>query len=278
MKFSGQKFFIILGLFLIPFLFVGALLREPVVNQGLLKITLSILKKRLGSNLKAQTWKIDISKFAVAIEGIEVERNKIKVSVDEFRAEFSPLFLVIGRVQLSKVWVNGVRVEGTFKIPESSEKEPFHLEKKLNLFADKVVDIQNLMNKRKVDFDNVELSNVSLNSNIVNFKRGDIVLENIGPGHVKLEFAFENLTGNTLVPPINRVVASAVILKDLNRAYLSLRRFNVDLDLKEKLHTTLELRGRIPGEFSVDFSSNLAGLSKWVSSLKTTWSESLKAA
>ena len=110
MKYSGQKFFILLGIFLIPFLFIGALLREPVVNRGLLRITLSILKNRVGASLKAQTWKVDLSKFAVAIEGIEFKHDNLFVTAREVRAEFSPLFLLIGRVYLSKVWANDVEV------------------------------------------------------------------------------------------------------------------------------------------------------------------------
>src|SRR5688572_22931162 len=130
MRHSGQKFFILLGVFLIPILFIGALLREPVVNRGLLRITLSILKKRVGASLKAQTWKVDLSKFAVAVEGVEFKHDKLIISAKEVRAEFSPLFLLVGRIYFSRVWANEVNIFGEVKIPDKpKDDKPFDLEK-----------------------------------------------------------------------------------------------------------------------------------------------------
>lgn len=150
MKFSGQKFFILLGFFLVPILFVGALLREPIVNRGLLRITMNIMKKRLGTSIKARTWKVDLSRFAVAIEGIEFEENKTKVFVDEFRAEFSPVFLLIGRVYLSRVWLNHVTLGGNLSFSKNlNSNNEFILENELKDLGESLVNAQSLLEKQK---------------------------------------------------------------------------------------------------------------------------------
>ncbi len=269
MKFSGQKFFILLGVFLIPILFVGALLREPVVNRGLLRMTLSILKKRVGTSLKAQTWKVDLSKFAVAVEGIEFKHEKIVVTAKELRAEFSPLFLLIGKVYLTKVWANEVLVSGHVDMPETEEK-PFHLENDLNAAADHMIKIQELMDEKKIGFELFQLSSLKVDTNLMKVKTVDFTIENYGRGHVKAEFVAEKILGTKRIPAIEKLQASAVLFKDRNSAFLSIRHLDAELQNKELLHTTLELKGRLPGDVSVDFVSDLSELRKWMSAQSVT--------
>lgn len=265
MKFSGQKFFILLGLFLIPILFVGALLREPVVNRGLLRITLSIIKNRVGASLKAQTWKVDLSKFAVAVEGIEFKHDKLIVSAKELRAEFSPLFLIIGRIYFSKVWANEVNVLGEVDLPDKpKDDKPFNIESEISEAAARMVKAQGMLDEKKIGFELFELSNLKINTNLVSVEKGDLYVENYGTGHLKTEFSLEKINSPSRFPSIEKLQSSVVLYKDRSSAYLSVRKFNAELQNKELLHTTLESRGRIPGDISIDFVSDLSELKKWM--------------
>jgi hypothetical protein len=265
MRFSGQKFFILLGIFLIPILFVGALLREPVVNRGLLRITLSILKERMGTSLKAQTWKLDLSKFAVAVEGVEFTRGKLTVTVKDLRAEFSPLFLLIGRVYLSKVWASEVMVRGEVNLPDKAKDDtPLDIEKEISDAANVLTKIQDRMDSKKIGFEVFELSTLKVDTNLIKIANGDMKVENFGYGHVKAEFDVEKIQGNKRVPDIERMQASVVLYKDRNSAYLSVRNLNAELQNKDFLHTTFELKGRLPGDVSLDFMSDLSELKKWM--------------
>lgn len=266
MKFSGQKFFILLGLFLIPILFVGALLREPVVNRGLLRVTLSVLKKRVGASLKAQTWKVDLSKFAVAVEGIEFKHKDLIISAKELRAEVSPLFLLVGRIYFSKVWANEVSVLGKIDLPKKPKDEkPFHLENEVSDAATQMVEIQELLEKKKIGFELFELSGLKMNTDLVQVEGGDLNIENYGVGHVKTELALDRISSKEKIPSLEKLQASVVLYRDRNSAYLSIRKLNAELQNKEYLHTTLETKGRIPGDITVDFVSDLSELKKWMS-------------
>lgn len=267
MKFSGQKFFILLGLFLIPILFVGALLREPVVNRGLLRITLSVLKKRVGASLKAQTWKVDLSKFAVAVEGIEFKHKELIVSAKELRAEVSPLFLLVGRIYFSKVWANEVSVLGKVDLPQTpKDDKPFHIENEISAAAEQMVKIQELLEEKKIGFELFELSSLKMNTDLVEVESGDLYIENFGIGHVKTELALDRISSKEKIPSLEKLQASLVLYRDRNSAYLSIRKLNAELQNKEFLHTTLETKGRIPGDVTVDFVSDLSELRKWMRS------------
>lgn len=264
MKFSGQKFFIFLGLFLVPILFVGALLREPIVNRGLLRITMNVMKQRLGTSVKARTWKVDLSHFAVAIEGIEFEENKTKFFVNELRAEFSPLFLMIGRVYLSRVWLDRMTVGGVLSFSKdlNSEKN-FILEEELKNFGNQLIKIQSLLDKQKLGFDLIEVGSVSVATKQIKIQEADLKIENFGVGHVKFEFVVEGLSGEGL-PNINRLLSSVVFYKDRQSAYLSVRRLSAELMNKKNLHTSFELKGRLPGDLSLEVVSDLDELNKWL--------------
>jgi hypothetical protein len=264
MKFSGQKFFILLGFFLVPILFVGALLREPIVNRGLLRITMNIMKQRLGTSIKARTWKVDLSRFAVAIEGIEFEENKTKVFVDEFRAEFSPVFLLIGRVYLSRVWLNHVTLGGNLSFSKNlNSNNEFILENELKDLGESLVNAQSLLEKQKIGFDLLEISSFKIQSRQVNIADADLKIENYGKGHIKFEFVVEGLSGESF-PNINRLFSSFVFYKDRKSAYLSIRRLSAELMNKKNLHTSFDLKGRLPGDLSLEVVSDLGELNKWL--------------
>ena len=264
MKFSGQKFFIFLGFFLVPILFVGALLREPIVNRGLLRITMNILKNKLGTSIKARTWKVDLSRFAVAIEGIEFQENKTKIFVDELRAEFSPVFLMIGRVYLSRVWLNHVTVGGELSLSKNlNSNKDFVLENELKDFGEELVKAQSLLEKQKLGFDLLELSSLKIGTKQVSINEADLKIENYGVGHVKFEFVVEGLSGESF-PNINRLLSSVVFYKDRQSAYLSIRRLSAELINKKNLHTSFDLKGRLPGDLSLEVVSDLAELNKWL--------------
>ena len=264
MKFSGQKFFIFLGLFLVPILFVGALLREPIVNRGLLRITMNVMKQRLGTSIKARTWKVDLSHFAVAIEGIEFEENKTKIFVNELRAEFSPLFLMIGRVYLSRVWLDRVNVGGVLSFSKTlNSNKDFILENELKDFGDQIIKIQSLLDKQKLGFDLIEVGYLNVATKQIKIQEADLKVENFGVGHVKFEFVVEGLSGEGL-PNINRLLSSVVFYKDRQSAYLSVRRLSAELMNKKNLHTSFELKGRLPGDLSLEVVSDLEELTKWL--------------
>ncbi len=264
MKFSGQKFFIFLGFFLVPILFVGALLREPIVNRGLLRITMNILKNRLGTSIKARTWKVDLSRFAVAIEGIEFEENKTKIYADELRAEFSPLFLMVGRVYLSRVWLNHVSVNGSLPFSKDlNSKKSFVLENELKDLGEALVEGQSRLEKQKLGFELVEISSLKINTQQINIQEADLKVENYGVGHLKFEFVVEGLSGENL-PKINRILSSVVLYKDRQSSYLSIRRLNAELMNKQNVHSSFELKGRLPGDLSLEVVSDLGELNKWL--------------
>jgi hypothetical protein len=264
MKFSGQKFFIFLGFFLVPILFIGALLREPIVNRGLLRITMNIMKQRLGTSIKARTWKVDLSRFAVAIEGIEFEENKTKIFVDELRAEFSPVFLLIGRVYLSRVWLNHVTVGGTLSLSKNlnSNKE-FNLENELKDLGEVLVRAQSTLEKQKLGFDLLEVSSLKIKTKQVSFNEADLKIENYGLGHIKFELVVEGISGENF-PQINRLLSSVVFYKDRQSSYLSIRRLSAELMNKKTLHTSFDLKGRLPGDLSLEVVSDLGELNKWL--------------
>ena len=243
---------------------MGALLREPIINRGLLRITLSVLRSRLGASVKARTWKVDLSKFAVAVEGLEFKRGNILVTASELRAEFSPLFLLIGRVQLSKVWVSDTEISGSLPPLKANQDPKFHLENELNKLGDLLVELQNNLERKKIGFDTLEISSIKVNTDRLQIKKSDINLENYGTGHVKVEMVVDEIQGEPKIPKISKLLLAAVLFRDREKTYLSIRRLNAELANRDRLHSSFELKGRIPGDFALDAESDLAQLHKWL--------------
>ncbi len=268
MRFAKQKFVIFTGFLLLPLVFIFAVFQQPQVSNFVLGVALKVARLRTGLKIEAESWQVNPLSFSASFSQVALELPTLKVFAPELRLQFSPLGLFFGELSLKNLRVEKAYITGALA-PEwlKRDKDSSHFDwKKIDLpsfVGQQMAQLTALLKSHRLNFDELTLSALRIDLKELRLERGNILLENLDAGQLRLDWDLENLASPAYISDLRNFAGSIALIRESKKDYyLAVRTFRMHVD--PQAEPEIEAFGRVPGELQVKTNLKLEGVNAWL--------------
>jgi hypothetical protein len=261
MSYYRHRFFIIAFALSLPFVLGLAFLQDPFVSKLLLNFSLKVVRIQTGLRVETQDWNVSPFRFAVSFRNVKVQVGNLAASTDRMQFQFSPLYLVIGRLQLKNLTIENSELAGILGIDWNKKDSDSSPEEIPNKVAQSLEAINQSLRERNIGYEDLKLINARIGARDLKAFIPELTLQNLERGQMRIQGSAKQVELPGHIGLVESVDLSALILRQgQKKYYAALRKIELSLSGKDKVSVS----GRWPGDLKLQVKGELEDLDKWI--------------
>lgn len=258
MRFAKQRVFIA-GLFLmLPLAVALAVVQTPLVSDLVLQFALKVARFRTHLKVDARTWEVSPFTFSARLIGVSADFDGVQARVPDLSVQVSPLSLLFGEIHLRRLRLESPTLSGRLAESDGKDSPTEHPSDVPTWIGLRLASLMSEVHERHINFDDLEVENLSVDLNRVRIEGLDLRLSNLDLGQARVELSIRGAAVPGHWARVQEASVQASLLRESSKTFylaLSKATFQLSADTQStRAHVEGRWPGRLRGRLDLDLS------------------------